>query len=262
MTAKPCKFIWYDVMTTDVKAAKSFYTKVIGWTAQEAPPPNNAYTIFSVGSDKTGGIGGLMALPPDAKAKGVPPCWSGYIGVPDVDDYTKRVKSAGGSVRQEPQDIPNVGRFAVVADPQGAVFLLFKPNPRGEECPPVPLTALGQIGWNELHSTDPEKGFAFYEKLFGWTKVRAMDMGPEMGVYQLFAAGGEACGGMMKKMPQAPMSYWLYYFNVDSIAAAMKRVTGAGGKVLMGPQEVPGPMWIAQCLDPQGAMFAMVSVKQ
>ena len=101
--------------------------------------------------------------------------------------------------------------------------------------------------------------FAFYSKLFGWTKTEAMDMG-EMGVYQLFATGGStAAGGMMTKMPETPAPFWLFYFNVDSADAALKRVNDGGGKVINGPMEVPGPMWIVQALDPQGAMFAMVA---
>jgi uncharacterized protein len=88
-----------------------------------------------------------------------------------------------------------------------------------------------------------------------------MDMGA-MGVYQLFATGGEAVGGMMTKMPDCPVPFWLYYFNVDAIDAAMERVTKAGGKVMTGPMEVPGGQWILQCTDPQGAMFAMVAPRR
>ena len=104
--------------------------------------------------------------------------------------------------------------------------------------------------------------FPFYEKLFGWTKGDAMDMGA-MGTYQLFKTGGDmAAGGMMDKPAPVPAPYWGYYINVDAIEAAINRVTAGGGKILNGPMEVPGPMWIVQALDPQGAFFALVAPKR
>ncbi len=142
----------------------------------------------------------------------------------------------------------------------GAAFMLFKGS--SDEAPPnaAPGTP-GHVGWHELHAGDGPAAFGFYSGLFGWTADRAMDMG-EMGVYQLFAAGGPAIGGMMTKMPDVPAPNWLYYFNVDAVEPAMERVKQGGGQVLNGPMEVPGPMWIAQCIDPQGAMFAMVGAKK
>ena len=109
--------------------------------------------------------------------------------------------------------------------------------------------------------TDPKREFAFYARLFGWTKDRAHDMGP-MGTYQTFATGGTPCGGMMKGCAQMPGPCWNYYIAVDSVAAAAERTTTRGGQVLHGPVEVPGGDWIAQARDPQGAAFAMVSAKK
>ena len=125
---------------------------------------------------------------------------------------------------------------------------------------PTPGTP-GQIGWHELHAGNGAEAFAFYSKLFDWTKTEALDMGP-MGSYQMFATGGVPVGGMMTKMAQTPHPHWLYYFNVDAADAVEARVKKAGGKVLRGPDQVPGGHWIVQCLDPQGAMFAMVSMKR
>lgn len=260
MSKRPGSFVWYDVMTTDTKSAGSFYSKVMGWTLQEAPPPNSMYTIFSVGPDKTGGVGGLMPIPDDAKKRGVPPHWSGYILVDDVDTYAQRVKAAGGAIYLEAQDIPNVGRFAVAVDPQGAKFILFKPLST-EERPSVDTKTPGHFDWHELHTTDLEGAFAFYAKLFGWVKDHALDMGP-MGIYQTFTIDGKLCGGMMTKSAEAPMSFWLYYTFVDSIDAAIARVNDNGGKVISGPDQVPGDAWIATCSDPQGAMFAMVAPRK
>jgi len=249
-------FIWYDLMTGDTAAAEAFYKSVIGWDAKHFGGPMD-YTLLSMAGHD---VGGLMPLSAEVKAMGVPPCWTGYIGVPDVDAYTKRVVEAGGAVHREPSDIPGVGRFSVVADPYGATFIMMKGSSTEVPAPVAPNTA-GHIGWHELHVSDSEGAFAFYHKLFGWTKTEAMEMGP-MGTYQMFSTGGPTVGGMMNKMAEMPVSCWLYYFNVESIDAAIAKVTAGGGKLLTGPREVPGPAWIANCLDPQGAMFAMVAPKR
>ena len=250
-------FVWYDVMTSDTRAAESFYRNVIGWTTQDAGMSDRSYTLLSAGPTM---IGGLMPIPDEARAMGARPAWMGYIGVDDVDAHAKRVSAAGGTIHHPPEDIPGVGRFAVAADPHGAGFILFRGN--SDQAPtPAPPGTSGHVGWRELHAGDGASAFAFYAGLFGWTKTEAMDMG-EMGTYQMFSTGGETVGGMMTKMPQSPMPFWLYYFNVDAIDAAAKRATDGGGAVVNGPMEVPGGQWIVQCTDPQGAMFAMVAPKR
>jgi predicted enzyme related to lactoylglutathione lyase len=256
-TTKPCPFVWYELMTTDSAAAADFYGRVIGWRPTDSGLPGNPYTILHVGPSP---IGGMMQLTPEMCDGGARPAWVGYIGVDDVDAYAARVTAAGGKVLRGPVEIPNMVRFTVVADPYGAPFVLFRGlSPET----PIPVTpgAQGSMGWHELHAGDGPGAFTFYSELFGWTKADAMDMGP-LGVYQIFAAGGAPIGGMMTRMPEMPATVWLYYVNVDSVDAAIGRTTEAGGKLIMGPHEVPGPMWVAQCLDPQGAMFAMVSAKR
>ena len=254
-TSRNGEFVWYDVMTTDMKAAEAFYTKVVGWTARDSGMPGQAYTILSAGDVM---VGGVMPLPADVKA---PPHWTGYIGVDDVDTYAKRVTAAGGSIHKQADDIPGVGRFAVAADPDGAVFILFKPNGAGG---PVAKTGqTGLVGWHELLAGDLEAAFTFYSGLFGWTKAEAIDMGP-MGLYQTFASkfGEPAVGGMMKKPAEfkGPPS-WAYYVTEDGIAAAADRVKTSGGQVVRPPHQVPGGSWIVQCTDPQGAHFALVSTQ-
>lgn len=189
---------------------------------------------------------------------GTPPCWTGYVFVPDVDDYARRISQAGGAVHKPPTDIPEIGRFAVVADPTGAFFIIFKPDSDARPEPVKPGTQ-GHVGWRELHAGDGGKAMEFYSKIFGWRKTRGMDMGA-MGEYQIFSTGGEEeVGGMMTKTPQAPAPYWMYYFNVEAIDAAARRVTDNGGKILNGPMEVPGGQWIVNCQDPQGAYFSLVA---
>jgi uncharacterized protein len=254
MAAQQGKFVWYELHTTDVKGAQEFYTEVIGWTAKDAGVPGMAYTIFNAGEN---GAAGMMAQPQMSRDQGAPPSWLGYISVGDVDADAAEVGENGGAVYVPPSDIPGIGRFSVVADPGGAVFALFAPQ-GGMDPPPIPPGAIGHGGWRELYAAELEPAFAFYSKLFGWTKESIFDMGP-MGPYQLFAINGEQSGGMMKKPPTFPQPAWAYYFNVAGVKSAAERIKAAGGQVVNGPMEVPGGSWIVQGIDPQGAMFALVS---
>jgi predicted enzyme related to lactoylglutathione lyase len=118
----------------------------------------------------------------------------------------------------------------------------------------------GSIGWHELHSTDWEKVWPFYERLFGWTKDQTLDLGP-IGPYQLFKSSATPIGGMMTR-PQAPHSFWLFYFVVDDIDAGLARVKTHGGTPLHEPREVPGGAWVITAEDPQGALFALVGMRK
>jgi uncharacterized protein len=205
-------------------------------------------------------VSGLMDLPEDARKRSAPPSWLGYVAVDDVDATAEHAKRLGGAVHVPPRDIPNVGRFSIIADPQGATLgLLFRSSNPGQDHPPE-LGSAGRAGWNELLATNWETAFAFYGELFGWRKAEAVPIG-ERGVYQLFSAGGLPIGGMFTKPPMVPVPFWLYYFNVSDIDAAAARVTASGGQILNGPMEVPGGSWIVQCRDPQGAMFALVGAR-
>jgi predicted enzyme related to lactoylglutathione lyase len=155
-------------------------------------------------------------------------------------------------------------RFAVMSDPQGAAIVVFTSNP-GMPTPERPASSTpGTIGWHELYTTDLEAGFDFYQKMFGWTKVSDMDLGP-MGTYRLFDQGDHnpmGSGGMMTRPAHIPVSCWNFYFNVDSIGAAAERIKAGGGQVLNGPMQVPGGSWILNGQDPQGAMFSLASAKE
>jgi predicted enzyme related to lactoylglutathione lyase len=248
----PDNFFWYDLATSDVQAARKFYCDVVGWTYQDASQSGQSYGLFNVGE---AGVAGLMPYPDGMQPPF--PVWNGYIAVADVEDMADRIKQAGGTVHRGPVIVPGVIHFAVVADPEGAVFIIAK-GLAAQPMPSLPIGTPGTIGWRELYAVDWQKAFAFYEKLFGWTKAEAHDMGP-VGIYQLFAAGAHPVGGMMNKPPQMPMAWWNYYINVDAIDAAKDRVEKGGGKVLMGPMEVPGGQWVLQAQDPQGGHFALVA---
>jgi predicted enzyme related to lactoylglutathione lyase len=205
-----------------------------------------------------------MAIPEEARAMGAMPSWEGYIAVADVDAAAARFVAAGGRMHRPPQDIPTIGRFAVMADPHGASFIAFR-GASGDGPPSAAPGTPGHVGWHELLAGDGVAAFAFYANQFGWEKHDAMDMGP-MGSYQMFGVAGSAkdasMGGMMTKMPETPRPHWLYYFNVEAIDSAAERVKAAGGQVVHGPQEVPGGSWIVNAVDPQGALFALVAPKR
>ncbi len=245
-------FVWHELMTSDIDAAQAFYEKAVGWTGKSAGMTGMDYRIFSAGETM---VAGLMSIPEEAAKMGVPPNWTGYVGVADVDASTAKIKALGGKVYKEPTDIPGVGRFSVVADPQGAVFQLFKTVTEPESYP-APDTP-GLVGWNELYAVDIEKVFPFYAEICGWKKLDAIDMGP-MGTYQIYGNADQALGGMMNKPAHMPVACWLFYVNTADVDAALARVAGAKGKLVNGPMQVPGGHWIAQATDPQGAFFAVV----
>lgn len=257
-------FIWYELMTTDTAAASKFYGDVVGWQTREfahMTAQGDPYSVFHIPGYEMGSAG-VMKITAEMAKNGVKPEWCGYVGVDDVDAKAAEFLAHGGAVHVPPTDIPTIGRFAVVADPHGAYLNLFKPNMPDGPLPPEPeANTPGTFGWRELMAGNGEEAFAFYAKMFGWQKDTAMDMGP-MGVYQLFGQGGDAIGGMMTKPADVPMPFWGYYINVEAIDAAVERVKAGGGQVINGPMEVPGSAWIIQCLDPQGAYFALVSMKR
>jgi predicted enzyme related to lactoylglutathione lyase len=244
------RFTWYELMTTDMAAAKTFYAEVVGWGAQDASTPGLAYSLFTAAK---AAVGGLMELPADARKMGATPRWMGYVGVDDVDAAAERIKRLGGAVYVPPTDT-NIGRISVVADPQSATFAFIKGlKPRRQQ--PADLSKSGGVGWHELPAADWNKAFAFYSELFGWQKANA-DISPTE-TYQMFSAGGQTIGGMFNKRPWDPIPFWLFYFNVDDIDAAAERVKAGGGRIYDGPLELPGGGWIARCADPQGAAFAL-----
>jgi uncharacterized protein len=257
MAEKQARFGWYELMTSDRAAAEAFYRTVVGWQAATAPNAQIPYVLFSAGETP---VAGLMDLPAEARAGGSPPVWLGYLIVDDVDEMTTAVEAAGGTTHVPPRDIPGVGRFSMVADPQGVTVGLFKWFNQGPAAPAEPQ-APGYVGWHELLALDWPKALAFYADLFGWHRSTSVDMG-DMGTYQLFQAGGVDIGGMFNKPDAVPVPFWLFYFNVDDIDAGAERVTGAGGQITNGPMEVPGGGWILQAMDPQGAMFALFGPKR
>ncbi|MCB2129445.1 MAG: VOC family protein [Rhodobacteraceae bacterium] len=247
---KPC---WYELSAPDARAAAGFYGHVMGWKVQDAGMPGFDYLLAKAGDNM---VAGMMSAPD------MPTFWMIYFSVLDCDKAAKAIAKAGGNIHREPTDIPGTGRFAIVTDPQGAVFGILAPadSDAGEAFKPM---AAGHGRWHELMTSDPEDALAFYSKQFGWKAGDAMPMGPGM-TYQMFRHAKTDIGGMMKQMPGMPgpgTPFWLPYFSTDGVEAAMVRIAEAGGRTLHGPQEVPGGVFIAVNRDPAGALFALVGPK-
>ncbi len=250
------RFVWYELLTTDPAAAIPFYTEVVGWGTTRWDGAGPPYTMWT---NQRAPIGGVMTLPEPARTAGAPPHWLPYVGTADVDATAARAAALGGALDAPGQDLPSVGRFAVLADPQRAAFAVFTP-----ERIPAPETGpfkQGEFSWHELATTDHEAAFEFYHELFGWERTRALDLG-EMGVYQMYGMPGAELplGGMYNKSEAMGVPpHWLLYVRVASADRAVETVTRLGGTVLGGPMDVPGDSRVAQCLDPQGAAFGVHS---
>jgi predicted enzyme related to lactoylglutathione lyase len=249
-TASKGSFVWYEHITRDPRAAIAFYSDVVGWKTQPFGE-GSGYEMW-VGSQ--GPLGGVMQQPEDEVKQAVPPRWMANVQVDDVDATAELAKKLGGKIHKAPSDIPTVGRFAVIEDPQGVPVSIFKPSGPMELHDPAKE---GEFSWNELVTSDSVAAARFYSQLFGWKILEEMDMGP-MGKYRIFGLGDQRLGGMMdipKGQPMRPM--WLFYAETKDLDAALKRATKKGAKVLNGPMDVPGGGRMAQLTDSQGAPFAL-----
>jgi uncharacterized protein len=255
MTEDHGRFVWHELLTTDVASAEVFYRQVLGWDASDASTPEFTYRVLTADAVP---VSGLMALPLAGVQRGAAPRWVGYVAVDDLDASMNRLKALGGTVYVPPTD-SNIGRIAIIADPQTATLALVQrltidPSTKDRE---TNRETIMQSTWNELLTAESRQAFAFYSSLVGWRDA-GNEPGPTDG-YQLFAAGNEMLGGMFTKPAQEPFSFWLYYFHVADMTVASQQVRAHGGKVVRGPAPAPdgSGIWIAHCVDPQGAVFAL-----
>ena len=248
------RFAWYELLTTDVAAARDFYGKVIGWGAKNVAASGMVYTVMTAGDSP---LGGLMDLPMEGRRFGATPRWIGYVAINDVDAAAAEIRHLGGTILVPPTD-SNIGRISIVADPQTATFALVTGLTYGQRKPSA-LDEPGLVGWHELLAADRSGIFGFYGELFGWQGACAEAEPADL--YQLFSAGGQTIGGMLTKVPSVGQPCWLFYFNVDDIGAAVRQVHAGGGRILQGPIELPDGCWIARCVDPQGALFALQGLR-
>ena len=247
--------LWYELMTTDTKAAEKFYRTVVGWTAAPFEGSPQPYTMFNRAGEVP--VSGLMKTPEGMNA---PPFWAMYVGVPKLEDAAAHIKRLGGSDMSPVIDIPTVGRMQMMTDPQGAAFYIYQPSNTSQQ--PEGAPHVGDASWHELMTTDAPAAMTFYTGVFGWQPGETADMGP-MGTYYMFNSPHGMIGGMMNKPPEmanVPPN-WQIYFLVPDINAAVERIKANGGQILNGPMEVPGGDWVLNAMDPQGAAFSLHAKK-
>jgi len=233
-------FVWHDHMSGDSPAAQGFYSKLFGWSYTPFETDQGEYPMITTNGQQHGGFGPAHM--------GAPPHWIGHVLVDDADAAGARAESAGGQVLAA-MDIPEVGRFAVIKDPQGAVISAFAPQ--GEAQVPE-----GAFVWDELHTSDIEAAKTFYPAVFGWT-LNEMDMG-EMGTYVLFQAGGVDRAGAMQQMANDPSPpHWLTYLGTDDVDATTAKAKDLGGQVYMDPMDIPNIGRFSIAADPTGAAFGI-----
>ena len=243
--------VWHELMTTDMKAAESFYKSVVGWTTEPFKGAGHPYAALNRSGNV--GVGGIMERPAEMKA---PPFWAMYVAVPKLEDAVAQITRRGGKTHTDIISIKDVGRMQLMMDPQGAAFYIIEPA--SSEQRPEAAPQIGDVSWHELATTDPEAAMKFYQDVFHWQPGQSMDMG-EMGPYQIFNRPHGQIGGIMKKPPQmanAP-SNWQLYFRVPDVEAAAERIKAAGGKILNGPMDVPDGDRVLNAMDPQGAAFGL-----
>ena len=245
-------FIWYELMTRDPGAAKRFYDPVAGWTIEPQASGPMDYRMIDTGD---GLVGGTMTLTREMTEHGAKPTWLGYIGVNEVDATIAAIEAKGGKVLMPAHDLDGVGRFAMVADPQGAPVYVMRGSVDQVSASFAP-DKVGHAAWNELQTNDLEAAKAFYPAIFGWTLGDTMPMG-EMGDYQFVEHGGRMIGAMMKAPPGAPPG-WGFAFHSADVDAAVERIRSLGGKVNQGPMEVPGDQRAVMASDPEGVPFMLV----
>lgn len=247
--------IWYELMTTDPEASKAFYDEVIGWTVQDKPAGDMDYRMIDSGNNGEF-VGGVFRLTEQMVAGGAKPTWLFYIGVNDVDASVEKIKAAGGGVMMPPWDVPDVGRMAMVTDPQGIPFYLMRGASEGSSTA-FDRMGMGKCNWNELSTPDQAGANAFYATVFGWTYPDKLPMGPD-GDYIFVQAGDQTIGATMNRPADSPPAAWRFYFRAPDIEAAAAKVTKNGGTVHAGPMEVPGGDRIIVASDPLGVMFGVV----
>jgi len=246
--------IWYELQTSDPDAAKTFYDDVVGWTIDAKPIEGMDYRMIDTGGGDF--VGGVMRLTEDMKTGGARPGWMFYIGVENVDASVEKVKAAGGSVIMAPWDIPNVGRMAIMRDPQGIPFYVMR-GASEENSNAFSRDGLGKCNWNELSTDDQQGALKFYGDVFGWTYPDKMPMG-EMGDYVFIDVAGTTIGAIMQRPKDSPPANWRFYFRAPDIEVAGDKVKRGGGTVHMGPMEVPGGDRIIVISDPEGANVGIV----
>jgi hypothetical protein len=244
-------FCWIELHTSDQNAAKKFYGSLFGWTPQDMPMgPNDFYTIFKLqGRDAAAGC----SLRPDETSMGVPPHWLIYIAVDDVDAAAPKAEKLGGKILAPPFDVMDAGRMAVVQDPTGAVFCLWRANKNAG----IGIAQVhGTLCWADLSTPDPQRGSEFYSGLFGW-HIAADPKDPSG--YLHIKNGEQFIGGVpptLHRQVGVP-AHWMAYFQVDDVDATASKAKELGANLYLPPTTMEGVGRMSVIADPQGAVFSI-----
>lgn len=241
---------WVDLATADPDAAKAFYGSLFGWTMedQEMPPGVDGY--YTMAYLDGGSVAGIGNQPPDAP-EDMPPVWTTYFAVDDVDEVVGKVGAANGSVMMPVMQIMESGRMAMVVDPTGGMVGLWEP---GQHKGAQVVNRHGALLWNELITDHPDTAAAFYDAILG-TSHETGPMGDSN--YTVINVDGRSVAGAMA-LPehQDVPTAWTVYFGTDDIEATVARVRELGGMVL---NQVDSPVGrLAVCADPQGGVFQVM----
>lgn len=244
---------WIDLATPDPAAARDFYRSLFGWEYDDQPAGEDAtYTMCRKGDASAAGI---MQLSPEMAASGMPPCWSTYVSVDDLDSTVAKVAPAGGAVMRPPMDVMDAGRMAVIADPTGGTICLWEAKQHiGAEV----VNEHGALAWTELITPDPAEVGGFYADVLGWT---AQTVPMPTGDYTVFNTPGgnpDGIAGAMAPPMEGMPSFWGVYFAIDDCDAAVATATAAGATVLAEPMDIPGVGRMASLTDPHGAVFSLM----
>ena len=244
----PGAFCWVELSSTDLDGAKAFYGELFGWQADDRPVGETyVYSMQMLGGKA---VAAIAPQPDQQREAGVPAMWNNYLSVADADAVAARAKELGAAVHAAPFDVMDVGRMAVIQDPQGAYFMLWQPRAHfGAALVNEP----GALVWNELGSPDLDASSAFYSGLFDW-QIAPFEGSPEQ--YLAIKNGSANNGGIRPLAPSGAPPHWLAYFGVDGLDAALDRVGELGGTVHAGPIDIQIAR-IAVVADPQGAVFAL-----
>lgn len=244
----PGTFSWTDLATTDQAAAKQFYGGLFGWDAEDMPVGEGVFYSMMRIDGKS--VAAIASQPEQQAQAGVPPMWQSYITVESADASAEKAGQLGAQVHAPPFDVMDVGRMAVIQDPQGAFFMVWEPK---LHIGAYLVNGHGQLSWNELASPDVDGSAAFYGELFGW-KIEEITDTP-MQYWTIESAAGRGNGGIRHPQPGEPPN-WSVYFGYEDVAAGIAKVEQLGGSKLTGPVQI-GPGTIAVMRDPQGAVFAL-----
>lgn len=242
------RFVWRELLTRDVEAAKRFYGALFGWTFEDrAMGPDFVYTIVKTGDKQIGGLMHVDAMPGDTSA--IPPHWGSLVSVENVDAAAQRAKDEGGQVLGDCHELSGVGRFAAIRDPQGAVLTLFR-SEIGDPEDVKPATH--EFCWENLSSKDPAQSIAFYQKVVGWGTT---PMGESTTVFTRLSHGApEGLASMGPASEEAPPA-WTPFVAVDDIVATSAKVRELGGQVFVERTEIPTVGAFGVIQDPTGAVI-------